>query len=162
MEEIRVIILSVVSGIVTAAFLYWFSLMIKRIIIPAYQRIAYKGIDVSGDWSGEWKHSDQITFNFSMSLKQNAHDLVGTFNVLKLKSGEQEKITNMTVQGEIWEGFLSLKCRTISNKELSFGSALLKVNSSTLDGKYIFRNLVKAGDEIGAFNLLLVRHNEKT
>jgi hypothetical protein len=76
--------------------------------------------------------------------------------------GEQEKITNMTVQGEIWEGFLSLKCRTISNKELSFGSALLKVNSSTLDGKYIFRNLVKAGDEIGAFNLLLVRHNEKT
>lgn len=155
MEELRSIFLSVFSGVVTAALLYWFTLTITRIVIPAYQRVIYKGIDVSGDWTGEYQHSDPLVFNFSMTLKQNAHELTGTFNVLKLISGKQEKITSMTLQGEIWERFISLKCRTISNRELSFGSALLKVNPTELNGKYIFRNLVKAGDEMGALNLVL-------
>jgi len=159
MEEIKTIFTSVFSGVITAALLYWFSLMVKNVIIPGYQRIAYKGIDLSGDWEGEYRHSELITFSFSLTLKQNAHDVKGSFNVLKLKNGQQEKITNMTVEGEIWEGFLSLKCRTVSNKELSFGSALLKVNAPELNGKYIFRNLVKVGDEIGAFNLDLIRTN---
>lgn len=162
MEELRSIFLSVFSGVVTAALLYWFTLTIRKIVIPAYQRLIYKGIDVSGDWAGEWQHSELIVFNFSLTLKQNAHELTGSFSVLKLKDGKQEKITNMTVQGEIWEGFVSLKCRTISNRELSFGSALLKVNPAELNGKYIFRNLVKTGDEIGAFNLVLSRKQENS
>lgn len=157
MEELRSIFLSVFSGVVTAALLYWFTLTIRKIVIPAYQRLIYKGIDVSGDWTGEWHYSEFIIFNFSLTLKQNAHELTGSLSVLKLKDGKKEKITNMTVQGEIWEGFISLKCRTISNQELSFGSALLKVNPAELNGKYIFRNLVKAGDEIGALNLVFSR-----
>jgi hypothetical protein len=159
MEELRVIFLSVFSGVLTAALLYWFTLTFKRIVIPAYQRVAYKGIDVSGEWNGEHKHSESLSFNLSMTLKQNAHEVTGAFNVFKFTDGKQDKITNMTVQGEIWEGFISLKCRTISNRELSFGSALLKVNPTELNGKYIFRNLVKSGDEIGAFNLVLSRKN---
>ena len=160
MEELKIVFLSVFSGVVTAALLYWFSLTVTRLIIPAYQRMIYKGVDVSGDWSGEYQHSDLVVYNFSLSLKQNAHDLKGSFNALKLKDGKQEKITVMTVQGEIWEGFISLKCRTVSNKELSFGSALLKVNSSELSGKYIFRNLVKTGVEIGSIDLALFRYQE--
>ncbi|PMG27814.1 hypothetical protein BCU94_18845 [Shewanella sp. 10N.286.52.C2] len=157
MVELKTIFISVFSGVVTSALLYWFSITVKRILIPAYQRMSYKGIDVSGEWTGEWQHSKPLFFSFSLSLQQNAHDLKGSFNILKTIDGKQEKITNMKVEGEIWEGFISLKCRTVSNKELSFGSALLKVNASELDGKYIFRNLVKAGEEIGSFNLKFSR-----
>lgn len=155
MEELKSIFLSVLSGVVTAALLYWVTMTINRIVIPAYQRIKYRGVDVSGDWISEYQHSETHTFNFSMTLEQNAHELKGSFNIIKFINGKQVKTTNMTVHGEIWEGFISLKCRTISNRELSFGSALLKVNPTELNGQYIFRNLVKGGNEICSVNLVL-------
>jgi hypothetical protein len=157
MIELKIIFLSVFSGIVTATLLYLLSLIIKNIIIPWYQRIIYKGIDVSGNWKGDYHLSDATCFTSNLTIKQNAHNLSGNYSVTRIVNGNQEKVTNMRISGEVWEGFVSLKCRTISSKNLSFGSMLLKVNDSALNGTYIFRNLAKNASAIASFELNLVR-----
>lgn len=65
----------------------------------------------------------------------------------------------MSVIGEVWEGFVSLQCRTISNKNLSFGSMLCKIIDSSLQGKYVFRNLAGDGSDISNLNINLNRKN---
>ncbi|EGQ9177313.1 hypothetical protein ACU440_004532 [Vibrio alginolyticus] len=144
MEHFQTIIISVFSGVLTALCVYIASLFIKEVLIPRYQKSVYRGIDVSGDWEG--KHDlGYVGFELKLHLIQNAHDLQGRATFIKYSSDNDViKVTDMRVEGEVWEGFVSLKCRTVSNKNLSFGSMLCKVGDHSLQGKYIFRNL--AGD----------------
>lgn len=65
----------------------------------------------------------------------------------------------MNVVGEVWEGFVSIKSRTVSSKNLSFGSMLCKVCASTLKGKYIFRNLAGDASSISVQELNSKRKN---
>jgi hypothetical protein len=158
-EEFKSILLSVFAGVITTISLYAASLFLKNVISPWYQRLIYKGVDVSGQWEGNHDYNEDLSFTATLNLEQNAHDISGTLTIIKLRNGEQERITNMNVSGEVWEGFISLKCRTISRKHLSFGSILCKIIDSTLDGEYIFRNLAGNGSEISTVSLSLSRKN---
>ncbi len=149
------ILLGVVAGVITSILLYWFSLILIRIIIPWYQRTTYKGIDVSGEWVGKVTGTENVFWNVTLNITQNAHALVGTMTTVKYIKSIEDRITSMNVSGEVWEGFVSLKCRTVSSKNLSFGSMLLKINDSELRGIQIFRNLSKAGPEIVNMEILL-------
>jgi hypothetical protein len=155
LELIKVILLGVFTGVITTICLYFVKVIIDKIILPWYQDFIYKGIDVSGVWEGKIIHSDIVYFSVKLSLKQNAHDLTGSYIVIKYKNDEEEKITSMSVNGEVWEGFVSLKCRTVSNKNLSFGSMLLKINDSELNGSKVFRNIAGNGSKIVTLPIII-------
>ncbi|MFV8453386.1 hypothetical protein ACNO65_25515, partial [Vibrio campbellii] len=139
--------------------IYIMSIFIKETLIPKYQKTIYKGIDVSGDWEG-CHDVGSVGFSVKLNLQQNAHDLKGTVIFIKTsQSSSKPKVTNMVVEGEVWEGFVSLKCRTVSNKNLSFGSMLCKVGDHSLKGKYIFRNL--AGDSSSIKDLEVSLHRKE-
>lgn len=154
MEEIKIILLSVVAGIITTFAIYLISLMIKNILIPWYLCINYKGIDISGEWAGDFIAKSGSKFNCTLLIKQNAHDISGNFNIVKKMESGNSTVSNLSIKGEVWEGFLSLSCRTISNRNLSFGSMLLKINSSELNGSVLLRNL--AGDGINIESLPII------
>jgi hypothetical protein len=164
MEYSETILLGVVSGVITSFILYWLAVTFTRIILPWYQRIIYKGIDVSGEWVGKLKAkgNDDVHWDVSLNLKQSAHSITGMYTAVKYVKGCENRVTNMSVSGEVWEGFVSLQCRTISNRNLSFGSMLLKINDSELKGQQIFRNLVQAGPEIVNMELALIRENKNS
>lgn len=155
MEYFQTILISVFSGVLTALFVYITSLFVKEVLIPRYQKEIYKGIDVSGDWEGSHDVGD-VGFTIKLTLSQNAHNLKGSVTFIKYSQDNNiKKLTNMFVEGEVWEGFVSLKCRTVSNKNLSFGSMLCKVGDHSLSGKYIFRNLASDSSRIKDVDVFL-------
>lgn len=151
------IFLGVVSGVLTSFLMYWLGQTFIKIILPWYQRAIYKGVDISGEWSGKIQRCNNIYWSATINLIQNAHSLTGTYTSIKYIDGVENRVSHMKVSGEVWEGFVSLKCRTVSNKHLSFGSMLLKVHNSELEGHQIFRNLAKSGTEIMNAEICLER-----
>lgn len=160
MEYSETIILGVASGVITSLFLYLLSIIFTRIILPWYQRLTYGGIDVSGEWIGKLKGNKAVYWKATLNLKQSAHSLSGIYSIVKISQGNAGKTTHMKVSGEVWEGFVSLKYRTVSNRNLSFGSILLKINDSELKGVQASRNLAQTGSEIANLSLLLEREKE--
>ncbi len=159
MEEFKTILLSVFSGVITALVIYLVSVFIKKIFLPWYQRFIYKGVDISGIWEGNHTRTENVSIAVTLDLKQSAHDIIGTLTIIKIVDDAQKRVTSMSVIGEVWEGFVSLQCRTISNKNLSFGSMLCKIIDSSLQGKYVFRNLAGDGSDISNLNINLNRKN---
>lgn len=160
MEELRTIALGVFAGVVTSALLYIFGLIFSRILVPWYQKVIYKGVDVSGEWTGTIDHSQRVHWSVKLDLEQNAHDLKGTYTSVRYVNDEERNLSTMNVTGEVWEGFVALKCRTISNRNLSFGSMLLKVNPNELTGHQIFRNLGRSNNEIFHKELTFQRRSD--
>ena len=155
MDLLKVILIGVFSGVITTIVIYILNVIFKRILLPWYQAISYKGIDVSGSWEGNIdSKKDIIYFTGKLTLQQNAHDLIGSYVIVKYENEKVLKITSMKVSGTVWEGFVSLTCRTVSNKNLSFGSMLLKINDEQLNGHQIFRNL--AGNSSGIMDMPLI------
>lgn len=160
MDEILTVLLGVFAGVVTSALLYVLGLIFTRIMLPWYQKVIYKGVDVSGEWSGTINHAERRRWSVTLNLEQHAHELKGTYTSISYLNGEERKVSTMNVSGEVWEGFVALKCRTISNRNLSFGSMLLKVNSGELTGHQIFRNLGSGSSEIFHKELTIQRRSE--
>ncbi|WP_213864582.1 hypothetical protein [Vibrio crassostreae] len=157
MEEFQTILFGVLSGVITALLIFCASLTIKRIIIPWYQRLVYRGVDISGEWNGRLQHLENVYFEVSLELQQSAHNINGTYTSIKYRDGEYVDTSTMKVSGEVWEGFLTLQCRTVSNKRLSFGAILLKVNTDVLTGMQVFRNLNSRGRDIIPLEVNLIR-----
>ena len=161
MKLLEIILIGVFSGVITSLIIYLLKLIFIKVLIPWYQELSYKGIDVSGSWNGKIKSSQEsVKFSAKLTLEQSAHNLSGTYVIVKYVNEDIYKITSMNVSGTVWEGFVSLTCRTVSNKNLSFGSMLLKINDGNLNGHQVFRNL--AGNSSGILeNSLKLTANEK-
>ena len=151
-EILSTISIGVFTGILTAVFLVWFKNTFYKIIIPWYLDTIYKGSDVSGEWSGKMKISKQ-EYDVSLSLKQKAHLVKGNFSATSDDPDARRNVTLMTCEGELWEGYLSLTCRSIDKKDLSFGSILLKIKGKELSGKQVFRDLSRSPNDVFSSNI---------
>lgn len=160
MNHSQTIFFGVASGVITSFVLFWLTITFTRIVLPWYQRVIYQGVDVSGEWTGKIVGAEGVYWSISMTVKQSAHSIRGTYTAIKYISGKENRVTNMSISGEVWEGFVSLKCRTISNKNLSFGSMLLKVNDSELKGVQVFRNFATTSNEILNMHVAFQRDNK--
>lgn len=126
------IILGVVSGVLSAATVYLLVSIFKNIVAPWYLRLVYQGIDVSGSWKSEEEYTNGKTTE-ALSLNQSAHSLRGTL-VRHQEIDGDIIISTSKVEGEVWEGCLTLKIRSTNSKRLSFGNMLLKVEGEKLAG----------------------------
>ena len=63
------IILGVVSGIVTTGLLYLLGIIFTKIVLPWYQKLIYKGVDLNGEWRVENKlNNGKEQFLLSLAL----------------------------------------------------------------------------------------------
>ncbi|MGI2107226.1 hypothetical protein ACRN9A_19040 [Shewanella frigidimarina] len=137
---LQTIFLGVVSGLVATGFAVMLSKIFNQVLIPWYQAKIYKGVDISGVWEGSIESNNDKSWGCTLELEQNAHNIVGTYTTVSYYKGEQQRISVMDVNGEVWEGYISLKCRTKSNRNLSFGSMLFQINNQEIVGHQVFRN----------------------
>jgi len=143
METTTTIVLGVVSGILTTAFLYMLSRFFTVVLLPWYQRVKYEGVDLNGTWTGKVIDSDEIVFPFRLILDQNAHELTGTATLDKSKAMDGDPATTYSLSGNAWEGYVTLNYKSVDKTRLSFATSLLRVvrGGRKLEGYFIFRDL---------------------
>lgn len=137
------IILGVVSGVLTATFIFLTKELWFNILLPWYQGFRYQGADISGSWFAEYKDDDEVhsKSTYSVVLKQSAHRITGSMQVTFV-SDERKFNVDYYLTGDYWEGYLNLTCRSKDRKMYSHGSMFLKLinNGSGLLGQFNFRH----------------------
>jgi len=153
------IILGIVSGILTTLFLLLANYIFRHLLIPWYQRLIYKGIDLNGTWLGYMHDSDEIDMPFTMVIKQSAHNISGTATIIKSLSKDIDKSTIYDIAGYVWEGYITINFQSIDRTRLAFATTLLQIckGGRCLTGRFIFRDL--RADEIRERQLLLHRED---
>lgn len=143
MSEIETIILGVISGIFTTVALYLTGLLFKNFFIPWYQVITYKGVDINGTW--EYEITDQERkARFEMNICQRAHEISGDATILQGSDLDNPTvITNLRIDGGIWEGYITLNMQSKDRTRLSYSTSLLRVHNGglRLQGNYVFRSI---------------------
>jgi hypothetical protein len=137
------IILGVVSGVVTATFIFLAKEFWFKTLLPWYQGFRYQGADISGSWFAEYNDSDGVNSKstYSVVLKQSAHRISGSMQVTFV-SDERKFNINYRLVGEYWEGYLNLTCRSKDRKMYAHGSMFLKLinNGYAFLGQFNFRH----------------------
>jgi hypothetical protein len=136
------IIIGMVTGILTATFLFVCKEIFTNYIVPFYQRIRYQGADVSGSWFAEYTGDDESKSTFSIVLRQSAHIITGSIQ-FSHKGPTKSYNVDYYVLGEYWEGYLHLHCRSKDRKVFSHSAAFLKLvgGGTGLLGSFSFRNV---------------------
>jgi hypothetical protein len=148
MSEVETIVLGVISGVITTAALYLVGLLFKNFVIPWYQAVTYKGVDINGTWEYESKDPERKA-KFEMTLYQRAHEISGDATILQGSDlNNPTTITNLRIDGGIWEGYITLNMQSKDRTRLSYSTSLLRVlnGGATLKGNYVFRSI--KSDEI--------------
>jgi len=155
------IVIGVVSGVLTATGLYLAKEFWTKTIVPSYQSIKYQGADISGVWLAELVDNEgtenEATSSFSMVLKQNAHKITGSMQFTHSAPSNTYTI-DFNINGEYWEGYLNLMCRSKSRKTYSHASLFLKLAAGglALEGQFSFRNVIT--DTVSSDPLVLIRN----
>jgi hypothetical protein len=130
------IIWGVVAGIATSAALLVLSKFFEKVLIPWYQELVFKGIDLRGKWIAQKTYLNGISYHYSLLLKQSAHTLRGSMTISKMNSqpgppGGQlgDYVQSFDVRGTTWEGFLTINMTSDDRRSLSFATALLQVRN---------------------------------
>ena len=159
MTEIETIVLGVVSGILTTSVLYLIGLVFKNHIIPWYQGVTYKGVDINGTWVANLE-VDNIKAKLEMTIRQRAHFLRGDTTLIQGKDlNKPSSIVNMEMKGGVWEGFVTLNMQSKDRSRLSYSTSLLQVvnGGAALKGSYVWRSI--RSDEISSQDITWTRKN---
>ena len=158
------IIWGVVAGILTSAVLLVVSRLVEKVVIPWYQDLVYKGIDLRGKWLAQETYSSGISYHYSLLLKQNAHNVRGSMTISKMNSqpgapGGQlgDYVQSFTVRGTTWEGFLTINMTSDDRRSLSFATSLLQVRNrgQALVGHMAYRS--SQVDQVGSEEITWTR-----
>jgi len=151
--------LAVLSGVTTFVLILIASGLIWKIVIPWYQKITYKGVELKGKWISEYKSENDYQASYTMSLEQNAHSLSGEITIIKKRQNMTTEVSNLSLVGKVWEGFVTLNIISKDKSRLSFAASLYKVceGGQTLDGIHLYRSLTN--DEIKSIHLNWSRTN---
>jgi hypothetical protein len=71
------IIWGVVAGLLTSALLFLVGVIFSKVVLPWYENLVYKGVDLRSVWVREF---DQHNAHYAvqLSLDQSAHRVTGT------------------------------------------------------------------------------------
>ena len=138
MEDTELMVLGIVTGILTTTIILLAKSFFYQVVVPWYLSVTYKGVDLAGKWVAQ-----KEGHTFTLEIKQYAHKIQG---VLIISQDEKDKLANAShyINGEVWEGYLSLHSNTVDKRRLSYGNLLLKIESGQLlKGIYTARRFAK-------------------
>ena len=154
MDLTESIFVGVCSGIIASILLSICYIVFIRIVIPWYQSVVYRGIDIKGDWSGS-RIDGEMKYNVELTFKQNGHKLSGTFVAID-EFPDTIKTKQFKIKGEIYNNCVLVTYESNSKKNLGSGSFLFQLYESgnTLKGAMSYLR-TKTGD-IGAKDDILL------
>lgn len=137
------IILGIATGIITTVLIYLANQIFRKLVLPWYEKIKYKGVDLAGQWTGEMVDSSEISMPFNLNIKQNANRLQGIASIDKSKAHDTYNMTSYNVKGSVWEGYVTLNYQSTDRTRLSFATSLLQVRMGgrKMEGIFVFRDV---------------------
>ncbi len=121
------IVIGVISGVLTTMLIFFIGFVFKKFLIPWYQSITYRGLDISGQWEYEMKHSngsDAVTMN----LRQKGHNITGKDKAIVIDNkGKHTKGMAFKIRGLFFDGYLIAYLISENRKERGCGSLTLQV-----------------------------------
>lgn len=143
------IIWGIVAGALTSALLLLLGQVFTKVLIPWYQSIVYKGVDLRGRWTSQRTDRNGISYHYTLDLEQNAHDLKGNMTIAKMNSQPNpaagllgDYVQSFTIDGGVWEGFVTLQMESTDRRSLSLATSLLQIRDrgQTLVGHMAYRS----------------------
>ncbi len=142
------IIIGIVTGILTSALIWLTISVFKKILVPWYQSIVYRGIDLDGDWSGEEIETGKddsypLRYEHNLTLNQKGHKISGNVIIRNIfKNEEFNSISEYNLIGEISDNCVLLSYQRKRRNKIGMGSYLFKITGSGdfLEGSCVFLN----------------------
>ncbi|MGB0766756.1 MAG: hypothetical protein ACPGYV_03495 [Phycisphaeraceae bacterium] len=104
------IITGIIAGLTTGLLIYLFAYVWRGNIVPAYQRLIYHGVNISGEWHLDCEKSPDNT-EYSQDeillLRQTAHEIVGTATI-RPRPGADGEVRHFDIQGILSDRILHL------------------------------------------------------
>jgi len=120
------IIIGILTGILTTAFLYLISRMFLDWVLPWYRTIKYTGIDVSGVWETKQDFADSKEYSL-LNLSQKADKLTGLWTISITQNGSDEnEIKTFIVEGSIEDRFALLTSKNTDKRQIGIGTMLIE------------------------------------
>jgi hypothetical protein len=142
LNNIETILLGVFVGVLTALLLFVCKQFWVSILVPFWQKIRYRGADISGAWTADFIDEENKTqTKLSLVLYQSAHNIKGSMYFTN-KTPEYDEQIEFCLSGTYWETFLSISAKSKSRKTFSGGVMYLKSkrNGAEFDGNFSFRD----------------------
>jgi hypothetical protein len=128
------IFISVLSGILTAGLILLHRQYFNKIIIPWYQGIRYRGLDIGGQWFESHNYEDLMLQESSILIKQTAEKIHGEIILAKMNSSTKEEFEfkSFKFEGDFYDNFLNIACWNKEQKQIGTHNYLLTVE---MDGR---------------------------
>lgn len=152
------IILGVVSGILTSVVLELLTGFVRKVLIPWYRQLIYKGIDISGDWYSSKTNPSGNVQETVMSIKQRADKVTCSMTIAKKnQKTNQTEIKTFDFLGGIQDRFVSISGKNVDKQALGIHSELLEIvgDGKIMQGQSIWYSVTNK--EIQAGEILWTR-----
>jgi hypothetical protein len=135
------------------------TVVVKNVLIPAFQNFIYQGIHLAGCWEGEQTSSRGI-FGFKFDLRQIGPHVRGTFEAVD-RYGEETRKRTHNLNGIIRHNHLILQYDNKKNTELGLGAFLFSIRDggNELYGSMMF--LQTATGNVGGSDGLSLRRSQQ-
>ena len=128
-ETANSILLGIVSGVLTTALLWLLNNFRVKTFTPWYERRVYKGVSIQGTWQLVDEAGDDPWAQYEIiSLKQTAHRLIGSANLVPKKDVDTDPIS-LDLKGDVSDRFVTLTLRSPTQNRLSYSVSLLEIVS---------------------------------
>lgn len=136
--------LNIFISILSAVILYGLIIIIKKIVIPWYQKIIYKGLNISGQWFE--KHETLILQESAIFIKQSAQKISGEIILTqkKLITNDNIEIKQFKFKGDFYNNFINIACKNKNQKRIGIHNYLLRVRNdgNWMDGTKTYYDVI--------------------
>jgi len=123
MNILQSLVLGTLGGLIATFLVFAFTSVFRRIVLPWYRQVVYRGIDISGVW--KVKRTPQ-TRSVSFEIFQKAHSIEGTGTIVTTLDGANE-IRSFKLDGTLSDRFLEFRMRHIDPKQLGIVVGIFEV-----------------------------------
>lgn len=148
------IILGVLSGVLASFALILLGQIFHKLIVPWYEEISYKGIDIGGEWGYSISYKSGNSSNFFVQIDQSAEKIKCTISETKtIKKTDNTESRIFEYNGNLSDRFLTLTGRNTNRKKLGVYTFLLEVkgDGDKLEGvvsRYCLSDCVIKSDNV--------------
>ncbi len=113
----------VISGIIVALLILGATEVVKKIVLPWYRSVTYRGVDLSGEWRSIGRDME-----LTLQLEQVAHQLSGILTTLVETNLETPSRTfSLKFEGFTQDGYVVGHFKSANRRQVLFWSTLLKL-----------------------------------
>ena len=146
------ILIGVLTGILSAMVVAVISNIYKYMVLPWFQTKVYQGVSLEGKWNGSMQMGD-VKWGMGLVVKQKGSKVSGSLTAKSEDPKAKKKETEMSFEGNIYNGYLIISCIATDPHDISFGAMILKVKNKKMTGRQIFRDLSESKYDVFGSNV---------